>query len=112
MKFATIASICLAATAAPRFANGAGFDELMALVEQLNVEATALSTKYGGMEAEVTSLIDQLTRCEGGGGGWSGRGLRGVGRALACNGIDMVSYASEACTVHHCGWLCFPQGGN
>ena len=71
MKFATIASMCLAVTAAPRFADGGGFDELMALVEQLHEEATALSTKYGGMDAEITSLIDQISRCEGGGGGGS-----------------------------------------
>ena len=77
IKFATIASICLAATTAPRqFTDGAPFDALMSLVDQLQDEAMALSGKYGGMDAEITSLIDQLTKCEGGGGeGEDGGGI-------------------------------------
>ncbi|CAM9544998.1 unnamed protein product [Laminaria digitata] len=81
MKLATIASICLAATtAAPRrFADGAPFDALMSLVDQLQDEAMALTGKYSGMDAEVTSLIDQLTKCKAGGGDGGGGGEGGGG---------------------------------
>ncbi|CAN0288954.1 unnamed protein product [Ectocarpus fasciculatus] len=69
MKFAHIASICLAATAAPRLARAAtatpNFDNLLSLVSQLQEEVMLLSTEYGAKDDEIALLVTQLTACEG-----------------------------------------------
>ncbi|CAB1105247.1 unnamed protein product [Ectocarpus sp. CCAP 1310/34] len=65
MKFAHIASVCLAATAAPRIARAAtNFDNLLSLVTQLQEEVMLLSTEYGAKDDEIASLVTQLTTCE------------------------------------------------
>ncbi|CAN0557468.1 unnamed protein product, partial [Ectocarpus sp. 12 AP-2014] len=65
MKFAHIASVCLAATAAPRLARAAtNFDNLISLVTQLQEEVILLSTEYGAKDDEIASLVTQLTTCE------------------------------------------------
>lgn len=62
MRFGTIASLC-AATAFGA-AQGATFDNLLSLVQQLQDEATALSTEYGAKDDEIALLMSQLTACE------------------------------------------------
>lgn len=72
MKFATVASLCLASTAAPRLVRGGGFDNLMSLVAQLEEEAALLTAEYGSKDAEIAALLDQLTECKQSGGDGGG----------------------------------------
>lgn len=64
MKFGTIASICVAAFGVA--SEAAPFDNLLSLVQQLQDEATALSTEYGAKDDEIAALMAQLTLCQGG----------------------------------------------
>lgn len=64
MKFGTIASLCVAASLGA--AQAAPFDNLLSLVQQLQDEATALSTEYGAKDDEIAALMSQLSKCEGG----------------------------------------------
>lgn len=63
MKFGTIASLCVAATLGA--AQAAPFDTLLSLVQQLQDEATALSTEYAAKDDEIAALMAQLTSCGG-----------------------------------------------
>lgn len=65
MRFGTsTASLFLAAFTAA--AQAAPFDNLLSLVQQLQDEATALSTEYGAEDDEVAALMSQLSLCESG----------------------------------------------
>ena len=63
MKFGAFASLCVAAFGTA--AQAAPFDTLLSLVQQLQDEATALSTEYGAKDDEIAALMSQLTLCQG-----------------------------------------------
>lgn len=63
MKFGTIASLCVAATFGA--AQAASLDTLLSLVQQLQDEATALSTEYAAKDEEMAMLKSRLTLCGG-----------------------------------------------
>lgn len=63
MKFATIASLCLAASVGTQ---AASFDNLMSLLAQAQEEAAALSLSHNAKDQEITSLISQLAACKRG----------------------------------------------
>ncbi|CAN0161743.1 unnamed protein product [Scytosiphon promiscuus] len=70
MKLTTSFALLAAATAAPRLVQAASsLDNLMSLISQLELEAIALQTEYGGKDDEIASLIAQLTACEQGNSG-------------------------------------------
>lgn len=68
MKFSTVASLGLFASfGTSRCAESATFDNLLALVAELQEEAAMLATEFGQKDEEIASLISQLGICEGGG---------------------------------------------